>query len=93
MDGCYDAYVRTTLKLEGDLAERLKRIAADEGISFKEAVNRTLREGLEARGRPKPHRTQARPLELRAGTDVTKALQLAAALEDEEIAREVQAGR
>jgi hypothetical protein len=90
---CYDDCMRTTLTLEGDLAERLKRIAADEGMTFKEVVNRTLREGLAARGRPKPHRTRARPLELRVGMDVRKALQLAAALEDEEIAREVQAGR
>jgi hypothetical protein len=90
---CYDAHVRTTLTLEGDLAERLKRVAADEGITFKAAVNRALRDGLEAQSRPRRHRTDARPLQLRVGTDVTKALQLGDSFEDEEIAREVLAGR
>lgn len=90
---CYDASMRTTLTLEGDLADRLKQLAADEGITFKDAVNRTLRAGLEAHSAPRPHRTPARPMALRAGVDVTKALRLAEVLEDEEIVREVGAGR
>lgn len=85
--------MRTTLTLDDDLAERLKRLAAEEGITFKEAVNRSLRSGLEVRTEAQPYRTPARPLELRPGIDVTKALQLASVLEDEEIVREVLAGR
>jgi hypothetical protein len=85
--------MRTTLTLDGDLAERLKRLAAEEGITFKEAVNRSLRAGLEVSTEARPYRTRARPLELRPGIDVTKALQVAAAHEDEEVVREVLAGR
>jgi predicted transcriptional regulator len=85
--------MRTTLTLDDDIVDRLKRLAADEGITFKHAVNQALRDGLEARTRPRAHRTQARPLGLRAGVDLTKALLLAEQLEDEEIARELRAGR
>jgi hypothetical protein len=85
--------MRTTLTLEGDLADRLKQLAADDGISFKDAVNRTLRAGLEARSAPRPHRTPARPMALRTGIDVTKALRLAEGLENEEIVLEMSAGR
>jgi hypothetical protein len=90
---CKDVPMRTTLTLDDDLADRLKRLAAEEGITFKEAVDRSLRAGLEARTEARPYQTRARPLDLRADIDVTKALQVAAALEDEEVVREVLAGR
>ena len=38
--------MRTTLKIEDDLAGLLKRHATESGVSFKEAVNRAIRAGL-----------------------------------------------
>lgn len=85
--------MRTTVTLDDDLADKVKGVAADEGISFKEALNRVLRAGLAARAEPRTYRTQARPLGLRRGVDLTQALRLAADLEDEEIARKIELGK
>src|SRR5882724_676326 len=38
--------MRTTLTIDDDLAGLLKRRAREQGIPFKEAVNRTIRAGL-----------------------------------------------
>jgi hypothetical protein len=85
--------MRTTVTLDGDVADRIKRVAADEGITFKEALNRALRAGLDARDEPKPFDTAATAMHLRPGIDVRKAHRLADHLEDEEILRELEAGR
>lgn len=50
--------MRTTLTLQEDLARKLKDLAHRKRISFKEAVNETLRAGLAA-GR-KPEKRQVR---------------------------------
>lgn len=38
--------MRTTVDINQDLLERLRKLADDEGISFKEALNRALTRGL-----------------------------------------------
>lgn len=85
--------MRTTVTLDDDVAERLRRLAAERGISFKEALNTSLRAGLAHQDEPRPFRTAARPLGLRRGVDLTKALRLAGELEDDEIARELELGK
>jgi hypothetical protein len=40
--------MRTTLTLDDDVSAMLKRLQAERGISFKEAVNQALRQGLYA---------------------------------------------
>lgn len=85
--------MRTTVTLDDDLAERLKRLAAERGISFKDALNRTIRAGLAHPTEARPFRTQARPMGLRRGVDLTRALRLADLLEDEEIARKLELGK
>ncbi len=84
--------MRTTVTLDEDVAARLKRVARERGISFKEALNRAVRAGLagEQAGPPAPYRTPSRPLGLRAGIDLTKALSLASAMEDEEFIRRLE---
>ncbi len=83
--------MRTTVTLDPDIATRLKELAMQRRISFKSAINTTLRAGLmaEAAGGQR-YREKARDLGVRAGIDLTKALQLAAALEDEETIHEVE---
>jgi hypothetical protein len=88
---CYDAIMRTTVTLDPDVAARLKAVARERGISFKQALNQAVRAGLGA-GRRSARRfepyTQA--MGLRPGIDLDRALRLAAALEDEETARRLE---
>lgn len=83
--------MRTTVTLDDDLAKRLKRTAHERGISFKAAINEAVRGGLNRPPQPKPYRVKARPMG--AKVDLTKALRLAAELEDEEIIRKLEQGR
>jgi hypothetical protein len=86
--------VRTTLTLDPDVAAKLKEEARHRGISFKEAVNSSLRRGLAARDpassvyRLKPRRMRAKP-----GLDLDQARDLADRLEDEEVLRKMSVGK
>jgi hypothetical protein len=82
--------MRTTVTLDADLAAKLKALARERGISFKEAINSTLRRGLTSGGGSRPYRLRSRPLGLRRGVDLTHALRLAAELEDAETARKLE---
>jgi hypothetical protein len=84
--------MRTTVTLDDDVAARLQRVARERGISFKEALNRAIRAGLggQQSTSPTPFDTPARPLGLRAGIDLTKALAVASAMEDEELIRRLE---
>lgn len=87
--------MRTTVTLDPDVAAKLKQTARESGISFKEALNSTVRRGL-AQGRskrrpyrlPPAHRMGARP-----GVNLDKALQLAGELEDAETIRKLRLGK
>lgn len=82
--------MRTTVTLDPDVAAQIRALAAERMISFKEALNSTLRAGLAARQTPRrPYRLPTRRMGLRPGIDLTHALRLAAALEDEEITRKL----
>jgi Ribbon-helix-helix protein, copG family len=83
--------VRTTLTLDDDIAARIKDLARERGISFKEAINETLRGGLgKAHGSRRRYRLPTYDMGLRPGIDLEHALRLAAALEDEETMRELE---
>ena len=87
--------MRTTVTLDPDVAAKLKEETRKRGISFKEALNSSVRRGLD-RGEakpssyrlPPPHKMKARP-----GVNLDKALQLAGELEDAEIMRKLQLGK
>lgn len=84
--------MRTTVTLDPDVAARLKEETRTRGISFKEALNSSVRRGLESGertgGKPyKLRRTQR--MGARPGIDLDKALALAGRLEDEEILRKL----
>jgi len=83
--------MRTTVRIDPDLAARLRKIAHERGISFKDALNAALRAGMGQRvSSPSAYRVPARRLGLRPGIDLDKGLRLAAALEDEEIVRKLE---
>lgn len=82
--------MRTTVTLDPDVAAKLKQIARERGISFKEALNTSVRRGLEREtAASKPYRVKPRRLGARPGVDLDRALRLAAELEDAEIARKL----
>jgi hypothetical protein len=83
--------VRTTLTLDPDVADRLRALARERGLPFKQVVNAVLRRGLAAgSGTREPFRIEARALGLRPGINLDQALELAARLEDEETLRKLE---
>lgn len=86
--------VRTTVTLDDDLAAMLRQRARERDVPFKRVLNEAIRAGLVGGTRPaKPYRMRLRNLGVRPGIDLTKALRLAAELEDAEITRELEQGR
>lgn len=83
--------MRTTLTLDADVADRLRALARERGLPFKQVVNAVLRRGLhDGPGAAPTFRVEARPLGLRPGVDLDRALDLAARLEDEETVRKLE---
>jgi hypothetical protein len=84
--------MRTTLTLDPDLAERLKALARERGVSFREVLNATLRAGLGAAGEAasRPYVLATRRMSLRPGIDLDRALRLADELEDAETIRKLE---
>jgi hypothetical protein len=85
--------MRTTLTIDDRIAKALKAVAHRTGKPFKQIVNETLQAGLAARDAPKPKAYRLKPVSLGGplpGINIEKALRLSAALEDDEIAREIE---
>jgi len=83
--------MRTTLTLDPDVADRLRRLARERGLPFKQVVNAVLRRGLaDGAGQSERFRVEPRDMRLRAGIDLDQALELAARLEDEETLRKLE---
>jgi hypothetical protein len=82
--------MRTTVTLDEDVAANLKQKARERGVPFKVVLNDAVRVGL-ARGSPpsRRFRVQARPMGVRPGVNLDKALRLADELEDAEIVRKL----
>jgi hypothetical protein len=80
----YDALMRTTVTLDPDVERLLRETMHRTRRSFKETLNRALRDGLTRRS-PVPRRTRfvlrARPMGLREGLDPTALNKLADELE------------
>ena len=82
--------MRTTVTLDADNAEELKAIARRRNLPFKQVLNNAVRAGLAAeRSGREPFVQQT--YSMGAKVDLTKALQMAADLEDEENIRRMRA--
>jgi len=81
---------RTTVTLDADVEALLRKAMRERGISFKQALNEAVRNGL-ARGAPRKRRYRLKTYRMgfRPELGLDKALALAAALEDEELARKL----
>jgi hypothetical protein len=84
--------MRTTITLDADTAALLQRLVREQGISFKQAVNDAIRAGLRARPAKKPFRTRTAKMG-EPTVDLDRALQIAAAFEDDELVRKMQHGK
>jgi hypothetical protein len=85
--------MRTTITLDPDVVDLLGRVTADGRLSFKQAVNDALRRGL-APARPLADRYVAPVLDLGVPTvSLTKALALAASIEDDAIVAKMHLGK
>ena len=85
--------MRTTLTLDDAIARALKERAHRSGRPFKQVVNETLRAGLAASGtrRNKPYKVTPAALGgVLPGVNLDKALALADAIEDQELAAKMQ---
>ena len=86
--------MRTTLTIDDQLAAALKEAAYQSNKSFKEIVNETLRAGLASKKAPgKARAYRLKPVRMgHVGGEfnLDKALQLADALEDEELVRKLR---
>lgn len=86
------SFMRTTLTIDDRIAKALKNLAHRTGKPFKQVVNEALQRGLAGEGSRKPRGYRLTPVALGGampGIDLDKALRLSAALEDDEIAREL----
>jgi hypothetical protein len=83
--------MRTTVTLDPDVAAKLRAVSRERGVSFKAALNEAVRAGLDG-GRPsaRPYQVRSRPLGVRQGVDLDKALSLAGEMEDAEILRKLE---
>lgn len=83
--------VRTTVTLEPDVEAFVKQAMRDRGLTFKEAVNTAIREGMSRREGTSeqrfPTHDMGEPL-----VDITKAVRLAGELEDQELAARLTRG-
>ena len=86
--------MRTTLTIDDTIAKALKDAAHRSGKSYKQVVNETLRAGLSSdriMDDAKPYRLKPVSMGDIAGAyNLTKALELADYLEEEEIARKLE---
>jgi hypothetical protein len=83
--------MRTTVTLDPDVAAKLKQLARERGVSFKEALNGSIRQGLSGAGTtPRPYRASVRRLGVRPGVDLDRVLHLAGEMEDAEIVRKLE---
>lgn len=90
--------MRTTVRIDDDLMEELKELARQQGISMAQMFNRAVRFGIdrvkngkqEATYKPFKQKTHSMGV---PKVDLTKANQIAAELEDEEIIRKMRLGK
>jgi hypothetical protein len=83
--------VRTTVTLDPDTEQIVRRRMAERGLSFKEALNDAIRSGVRSSDPSVPFRTETAAMgESRVNLD--RALQIAGDLEDDDLVRKLRNG-
>lgn len=83
--------MRTTITLDPDTAALVDKRMRERGVSFKQAVNDAIRDGLTDRA-AEPFRTRTASMGM-PSVNLDKAIQLAAELEDDELVRKMRLGK
>ena len=83
--------MRTTITLDPDTEQIIRRRMRERGVSFKEAVNDAIRSGTKASMSPRPFRTETASMGQPA-VNLDRALTLAGDIEDEELVRKQRRG-
>jgi hypothetical protein len=84
--------MRTTVRIDDELIEELRRRARQENLSTTRVLSRVIRAGLKALENPRRPKRRTRQPTFAMGEalfNVDKALSFAAALEDAETARKI----
>jgi hypothetical protein len=84
--------MRTTVTLDPDVAALIKQRMRELGVSFKQAVNDSIRAGIKPSPGAKPFRVRTAAMG-RPSVNLDRALQLAAEIEDEELVRKTRLGK
>lgn len=80
------------MTLDPDVEQIVRRRMRERGVSFKEAINDSIRRSVSGSAGPGPFRTATASLgESRVNLD--RALQVVADLEDDELVRKARSGR
>lgn len=84
--------MRTTITLEPDVAALVRKLMDERGLTFKAAVNRAIRAGLSPGAGRADFSQPTFPMGAPA-VPLTKALIIAAELEDEDLSRRMEIGK
>ena len=84
--------MRTTVTLDPDAEALIKRRMRERGVSFKQALNDTIREGARETGRAHTFATATAKLGMPT-VNLDGALRVAADIEDEELVRKARVGK
>lgn len=76
--------MRTTVTLQPDVAEQLRQIMKERDLTFKEAVNSTLRRGFGTGVESRPYEVPTHALGLKAGIDGDRIIHFVDELADRE---------
>lgn len=83
--------MRTTVTLDADVEAKLRQAVRERGQSFKAVLNEALRAGLSGEERTRRrYRLPARPMGVRPGVNLDRALTIAGELEDSETLRKLR---
>lgn len=87
-------HARMTIRLDPATRRKVDRVAAREGISLNEALNRLLQRAPDQdEGPARPRRYRLEPRKVGFGFDIAKARSLASALSDEQARRKLTGQR
>lgn len=84
--------MRTTVTLDPDTEAAVRRLMAERGVSFKQALNDAIRAGVAPADQPRAAVTRVRSMGVPT-VNLDQALRLAGDLEDEELLRRMRSGR
>jgi hypothetical protein len=83
--------MRTTVTLDPDAEQIIRRRMRERGQSFKQALNDAIRAGAVAGGPAEPFRTEVASMG-ESQVNLDRALQITADLEDDDLVRKLRAG-